>query len=418
VTKRFPLFDSACRSVIAGEFERAADDFHEFGAVSLVEFGRKGRLESPSPLDHPGLIGQIARFLSLYPGSSWGRVFEAFVRRAQLDYEGSIKAMQRAVASDPRSPLLWALLGRLRFVHRYPARGVSDLERAAGLAPGCGWMQSWLGEALRHRGDLIAALKSLNRGILLDPWYAPAYTWRSAVWGSVGRPERCRADLDEAIRRNPRDAWALHQRMRLLRRQGDYAGALTDARRAHRLNQKFGWIYGRPGPESVAAALRESEGVLERRPGWSWLRAWTGWTRLTGGDAEGAGRDLERACRSLRHPWPMAWLGRAHHCRGRHKEAILALDASLAVGPDYAQAHGWRGEALFHVGNFAQAENSLSHALKLDNVCAGAYYWRAKTRAVRGRVHLARSDVAAALKLMPDYSEARELSAALARAER
>jgi tetratricopeptide (TPR) repeat protein len=269
------LFERACRAILAGGFERAARDFEAFGRISPGAFGRLGSLESPSPAEHPELFEKLAAFLREHPRCAWGRVFEAFALRALPRYPESVAAMERAAALEPGSPVLLALLARMRFVHRYPAEGVRDLERAAALAPRCGWLRAWLGEARRHQGDHARALTALDEGLRLDPWYAQAYTWRAAVKDALGRPAAALADLDEAIRRDRRAAWAYHQRMRLRRAAGDARGALADARTAHRLNPKFGWISGRPGDEAAArAALADADAVLAGLPGSSWAWAY------------------------------------------------------------------------------------------------------------------------------------------------
>ena len=403
-------FQRACREVLGGEFSRAARSFEVFGLISPEQFGRLGKLDSPSPKDYPQLLGQLRSYLATYPGSVWGHVFDAFAQRALMNYSQSIQAMERAVVLSPDSPILHALTARMRFVHRYPAEGVLELQKAVALAPKCGWMRSWLGEARRHTCNFRAALRDLSRGIRIDPWYAPAYTWRASVLEKLGRYQEAKRDLDRAIRLNSRDAWAYHQRMHVRRLIGDAVGGLKDARRSYLLNPKFGWIYGRPNENGAAqAALEESNHIVRRYPGSAWGRAWRGWTLMQMGRASEAFEDLSRAVKSSADPYLLVWKAEAGLRLGRYLQALQDINEAVLAGPSCAPAHARRGEILYHLSRHKDAESSLNRSLKLDPLCAWAYYWRARVRSDLGKFDAAASDLDMALGIMPNYMQAADL---------
>jgi tetratricopeptide (TPR) repeat protein len=410
------LFRRACLDALAGRFARAEKEFAAFGRISMADFGRLGRLESPSPAEHPRLLERLGRFLETHPRCAWGHVFRSFALRSQMRYPESIAAFERAASLEPASPVLSALLARMRFVHRYPPEGLRDLERAIALAPESGWVRSWLGEARRHQGDARGALRALDEGIRRDPWYAQAYVWRAAVLEARGRPNDALKDLDAAIRRDPREAWAFHQRMRLRRAGGDARGALSDARAAHRRNPKFGWICGRPQQEgAAAAAVADADVILAARPRLPWAHAWRGWTLLQSGQAAQALEALSRAVAATRHPWILAWKAQAELGLGRFPEALADLDESVRRNPRYAQAHVLRGEALRELGRPRVAERSFARAAALDALSAPAHYGLARVRMGLRKFKAASESLERALQIMPDHREACALRTRLGR---
>ena len=409
-------FLRACRAVLAGRFTQADAGFAAFAKIPMADFGRLGKLESPSPADHPQLYERLGAFLAAHPNCAWGHVFRSFALRSQMRFLESIAEFERAAALAPDSPVVLALLARMRFVHRYPPEGLRDLERSIALAPESGWVRSWLGEARRHQGDLKGAREALDEGIRLDPWFAQAYVWRAAVLDALGRPAAALKDLNEAIRRDPREAWPYHQRMRLRRASGDGRGALKDAAEAHRRNAKFGWIVGRPQQEGTAAdALADADRILGAHPAWPWAHAWRGWTLVQAGRVEEALRPLSRAAAARRHSWILTWKAQAELSLGRHADALKDLNDALRRGPRYVAAHALRGEALRGLGRLRDAERAFERAVALDPLSAPAHYGLARVRMGLRKFKTASDSLDRALKIMPDHREACELRTRLGR---
>lgn len=398
-------FSRGCRAVLERRDAAAARAFAACSQAPVDGLARRGRLDSPSPEEHPALLERLGRFLDRHPDCAWARVFEAFARRSLMDFDASGAAIDLAVRASPGSAALWALRGRLRFVHRLPADAVLDLERACELAPAEGWLRCWLGEARRLTGDLAGAREALDAGIAASPWYSPAYTWRAAVLLPQGRAREALEDLDRAASANPRDAWARHQRMYVRRRLGFFRGALEDARQAHRLNAKFSWLYGRPTAETAREAVRDADRIVAKHPRWAWARAWRGLTLIECGEADAAVSELAGAARALRHPWPLAWRGRAELASGQPELAQRTLARALALGA-YPPANAWRGKALLELGRWRQAERELTRGLRADALSAPALAWRARARLGLGRVEAAREDARRALKILPGFGDA------------
>jgi len=116
--------------------------------------------------------------------------------------------------------------------------------------------------------------------------------------------------------------------------------------------------------------------------------------------------------------------------RGRIDEARALIaraagEAAETVAVDLARANNAlaeareaRGVALFQLGRLEAAAEELEVACALDPARASAQLNLAVVRAEQGRYEEARTRVDAALRLRPDYPQARGLRAALDRMAR
>ncbi len=90
------------------------------------------------------------------------------------------------------------------------------------------------------------ALADLDEAIRLDPKYADPYTNRGDVW-SQGDFDRAIADYDEALRLNSRSVLAFSHRGIAYYYKGDYDRAIADYDEAIRLNPKYAAAYTNRG---------------------------------------------------------------------------------------------------------------------------------------------------------------------------
>src|SRR5262249_31792696 len=101
--------------------------------------------------------------------------------------------------------------------------------------------------ALRNRcaikdtaGDYEGALVDCDRAIALEPAATIGYERRGNVLRDKGESTRAMSDYDEAIRRDPQNAWALYARGALKRHIGDRAGGDRDVARAKQIKPDIG----------------------------------------------------------------------------------------------------------------------------------------------------------------------------------
>lgn len=421
----YGLFFRAGARLLLGDARGADEDWRALEALPASTLVRYRELEIPSPFLYPSLPGRLKRLLKARP-SAFGLTARAFLLRAQGRLEDSIAAMEEAVRLAPRQAALRAILARLRFVNRFPREGLRDLEKAAVLDPGCGWIQGWLSEALRQRGLLREALGRARRAVALDPDYFRSYAWRGALLRQLGHPRRALRDFDKALAMDQRQSrgwtfnapgkdfdrnrsWILNERMLAKRSLGDVAGALKDLNAAHALNSRYGWFFfSRRGSAGYAAAAAELDGFLKRRPRHAWAWAWRGWTRLETGLCAEALKDFNRALAlGARGACLLTWRGRAYAGLGEPRRALADLRRAARLDPHYAPAAAWHGGLLRAAGERRRALRELDRALSLDPVCAWGLAWRGELRLSQGRPRRALADLDAALRLDSENADAR-----------
>ncbi|MEQ1920790.1 MAG: BTAD domain-containing putative transcriptional regulator, partial [Elusimicrobiota bacterium] len=136
-------------------------------------------------------------------------------------------------------------------------------------------------------------------------------------------------------------------------------------------------------------------------------RAWLGRTRLAGGDAEGARRDLARA-------GARAWHGEALAMLGRHQEAELEFSAALAEEPEHAEVLAQRGQSRLALGRAAAALLDLRAAAEREPRAAWIHAAHSEAALAAGRKAEAAAAFVRARGLAPSDLEkrARRLSEA------
>lgn len=377
---------------LRGDLDGAAADLETLGRLPASTITRYREFDAPSALRYPSYPGAVDRLLARGRPPAWGFALRAFALREAHRFAEAIGAMERGAAAAPRDAGLRGLLSRVRFVNRFPEKGLADLDAALRLDPSCGWLHAWRGEALRHLGRPAEALKALEKAIALEPGYFRAFAWRGGLRAAAGRPDLALADLDRALSNAPPGepslSWIYNERMKARRARGDVAGALEDLNAAHALNTRYGWA--RPGASDAARAEEELTRFLARRPRHAWARAWRGLTRLEAGRPAEALADLSAA----RGAWPLVWRGRARLGLGDAPGALRDFTLALRADPRYAPAWGWRGGTR-------RSRADLTRALELDPILAWAWTWRADLNLAEGRPRDALADADRALALDP-----------------
>jgi tetratricopeptide (TPR) repeat protein len=419
----YGLFFRAGTKILLGKGSSALDDLLALEALPASSFSLYREFEVPSPRLYPSFLGRLERLLARRP-SAFGFAAKAFALRALGRFDEAVLSMEAAVRRAPRNAGLRAVLARVRFVNRFPEQGLLDLRKAAALDSGCGWIQGWLAEALRHRGKIRESLRRAERALALDPSYFRSYAWRGGALRQLGRPKEAVADFDRALRLDARQcrgwgsnaigrdadrnrSWILNERMLAKRALGDVAGAIKDLNLAHALNNRYGWIFSarREAPAHAAAAA-ELGFFLRRCPRHAWARAWRGWTMLGAGFCAEALEDLRRASASgARGAWILTWRARARAGMGDAAGALADLDRAVRFDPHYAPAAAWRGGLLRAAGRPGPALRELDRALALDPVCAWALAWRGELSLSQGRPRRALKDLDGALLLDPENAD-------------
>jgi tetratricopeptide (TPR) repeat protein len=200
-----------------------------------------------------------------------------------------------------------------------------------------------------EKGDADGALADLDEAIKRDPKYLPALVRRAAMLRARSLPDRAMADLHRATAVDGRDPSAIVERAALEFTQKDFARAWTDLDRAVEL-----------GSRDVIVPILRGQILLEKK------------------DTKRAYEAFASALRvdPSRHD---AFLGLAsvYLMRGQAKNAQAILDDAVRADPNNPEAYGNR--ATFHLarGNFEQALFNLDEIIRLSPGSARAHNERA-----------------------------------------
>lgn len=406
--------------LLVEDVDGAVDDFRTISRLDHSYLPAYRDLTTPSAEEFPALVPAAEAAVRRAPDCAWAWVFRAFSLRSLMRYEDAVRDVNKAVACEPRSAALRALRSRVKLTNRQALYdGVRDMERAVALAPDWGWLQCWLGEALRHRGELVRALTALDRGLSLEPGYLRGWAWRGGVKTALGDFEGARADLDHSLTWDPiysydfeytydQKSWAYNQRQLADRGLGDIHQALRDLNKAHRFGPRYAWTYSADGrPEIHLRGVAELDEYLRGSPrdGWGW--AWRGWSLHQAGRDEEALASLNRAVvLSPGSSWPRAWRGKVLLSLGRDVPAAAELGAALRRGRNYAPAWGWRAQARRRLGARRGAISDFTAAVRLDHRAAWAFAGRGEAKRGLGDLSGSLADLDRALGILPDYPEA------------
>ena len=111
------------------------------------------------------------------------------------------------------------------------------------------------GNAYNHKGDYDRAIADLEQAVRLDPKDPKAYVIRGFAYVEKGDYDRAIADLEQAVRLDPKDPKAYVIRGFAYVEKGDYDRAIADLEQAIRLDPKDPEAYVVHGSPITAKAI-------------------------------------------------------------------------------------------------------------------------------------------------------------------
>ncbi|MFF7444400.1 tetratricopeptide repeat protein [Streptomyces sp. NPDC008122] len=255
---------------------------------------------------------------------------------------------------------------------------------------------------------VVEAFTDFDTAVTLAPQRISPLVNRALARERSGDRDAAIADLGEAVRLDPGDAWAFFFRGREYAWAGDHTAALADFDRAVELDGHLGpaWVWrgrvrvweGRPeagiadldravvvDPHDAAAheerarclsrldryddALRAIARALDIAPDNVWHRVYLADLLLAVGRREDALREVDRALADSEEEgphedsWTYAIRAWALHGLGRDTEAMDCLAQALSLESTVAEVFAQRGWLLWEAGRLDEAEEAFGQAL-------------------------------------------------------
>jgi tetratricopeptide (TPR) repeat protein len=207
-----------------------------------------------------------------------------------------------------------------------------------------------------------------------------AFINRSSAYRTKGDFGRAIADLDEALKLNPKLPLALTERASIYYTNGDFDRAIADYTSALRLNKNLMAAY------SGRARAYRDKGDIDKA-----LADFNEALRL---DPSSASSHLDR--------------GTIYEAKGDLDRAIAEYSQAIEQDPKFAAAYNNRGLAFLAKGDLDKALADFNEAVRLDAKFAQAFLNRSKANLGKHDIEHARNDIEAALRLDPQLASARE----------
>lgn len=256
--------------------------------------------------------------------------------------------------------------------------------------PDCWMAYNNLGQLYANRGELEKAARHFAETVRLNPKFAEARNNLGHTLILVGRLDEAETHLLEAVRLVPHYVNA-HFNLGLLReRQGRVDEAIAQYRMATGFDPHF--VYGYlSASEQLAKAGRSADALAE----------------------------LDRGLEALHGRPDAAWLykSKAAHYSAEKKfaVAIVLLEQAVKLAPRVAEMHLQLAHALAQAGRLDDAVNRYQRTLAIDATIAQAHYNLGVILMSQGNHSEARRHLEHALRLNPEYTEARDRLSDLSR---
>jgi tetratricopeptide (TPR) repeat protein len=294
------------------------------------------------------------------------------------------------------------------------SRGISG--KPAGVA------YALRGLAYLDRGDIPNGISDLDKAIGLAPDFAPAYQNRGNAWYARGNFGRAIADYDKAIELDASNASAYANRATVRRDVGYTEGALEDYAKAISLNPRAARTYTNRGQlylqqANYANAAADFDRALQFEPSAA--------TYLLLGKARTEAEDYNRALAaygeaSRLDPQAVAPINAeagVYARKGEFDKALALYDRALKMDPNAPATYRARAEVFYAKGDHKRALKEIDRVLKFT-WNANALKLRAEWRLAAGDTDGAMADVGHIDKLDPDGSTSLVLRGALAARKR
>ena len=352
------------------------------------------------------------------PGSPDGYLALGHALRIAEDAAGAAKALDQALALDPRLSRAWYEKGLMALDSGTLPQATDLFRKAVDFDPANAPARLELASLLLRRGDWAEARTELEAVLRLDPANAAAHDGLGLILSQQGRPQEAAQQFRQALALRPSFAEAqenLGEALLQLSQWSEAAEALKKALGGN-LSDTSMATYG------LASALKHSgkttEAAAEFAKATELMRHQLAVDRARSendrglqlwytGDRDGA----EAALRAAIGEDPN--YAEAHNNLGgvmwqakRTQEAHDEFAAAVRSKPDFAKAHNNLGNALLNEGRNAEALQEFRAAIAAQPGFASAHLNLAIALMKEGENQAARVEIERALDLDPEMAEA------------
>jgi tetratricopeptide (TPR) repeat protein len=321
-------------------------------------------------------IAAYTKSLEIEPNNGFALYHRALVHRNAGEADKALTDLATAIKVNPRHVDLYLL--RANLLTAQPEKAIAEAAALADANPESVYARVAAARIYGRFKRQAEAMREFDRAIAIkaEPFI---YINRSEVRSKEDITGR-RADLDEALRLDPKSADALAIRAALLSETGDHQGAAAD------------WS------AALAAEPKNLEALVNR--GIAYLKA--GKSALAEADFSAAHSAATKAVELNNICWAKATAGVAL------ESALKDCDAALSKAPGSAAYIDSRALVLLRLGRLDAAMAEYDRALALAPNLSSSLFGRAVVWARKGEKQKSAADAAAAVKTDPQIGSSYE----------
>jgi tetratricopeptide (TPR) repeat protein len=256
--------------------------------------------------------------------------------------------------------------------------------------------------------DYDGAIADLDEAVRLQPKDPLYWRYRGLIRAFKGDYDRALADLDESVRLDPTSADAYNKRSQVWGRRGMYDRVLADIEEAVRREPRNGDHYGQRGNAWLAKGDRargwaDLDKAVQLNPDVGWFYNMRASWHQPFGELAQAVAELDRAIALEPNvgTWHME-RSRVHLARAEYRSAVEDIDRALKLDPTNSLYHLRKMEIFVRQRQYDEAAAVASEGLR---VCtdrkADLYGNRASLMMLKGDYRAALADLDGALREAP-----------------
>jgi tetratricopeptide (TPR) repeat protein len=307
-----------------------------------------------------------------FAAQEFGGIEHALVYRIQREVQTPVKTANAAsLPSD--APKEFAALSEAFWKSCDYDTAIAVAKRAIEIDPNYARAYSYLGMALKEKGERDAALEAFRKAVQLNPTdYLWTYTNIGSLLTEKGECDAALAALARALEMDPKYAWGYTCVGKANLAKGDYDAAIAafqksieldpnDARSRDGLKEAEQRKAGgaAPPPPSPAVAPARSEPRTPASPEVAALVE-QGKTHLAGGAYDAALTTFQKAIElDKNNPDLYGYVGTALLGKGDENGALMSFRKFMQLSPENAQRFGPLIKAVFETKDFPAAQAEL-----------------------------------------------------------